>query len=273
MVRPPEVREFPESHDDAGDIDIDLAAELPTPEPVGSSGGEAAEPRMSTGIEEVDRFFDGGLEPGTVAMIDGEPGAGKTTLLLQICSAFARRNPGATVLYVSGEQKTGTLDSVAARLELPPDPNFLRVTTNRWEHVEEIVERYDPALLVVDAIQVFRIARVGRPAGDVAQVRAVGVRIVTLAKGRSMSTFVVVHHNKAGGFAGPKVIEHLVDASASLDHVPGSDMRRLVQPKNRTADTSRASRRSLAFSSSSLAICSRSWMPSDSRLSRRLVAE
>jgi DNA repair protein RadA/Sms len=104
--------------------------------------------------------------------------------------------------------------------------------------VVDLVERYDPALLILDALQVLRVDGINRPAGDPAQVRAVAVGLVSEAKRRGMVTFVVVHHTKDASFAGPKLIEHLVDGSFSLLNGAATDQRRLCAPKNRGGDTS-----------------------------------
>lgn len=220
------------------ETDIDLSPEAEEPAPIGSSPPGELGLRLSYGNAEIDRFLGGGSEPGTVYMISGEPGAGKTTLLVQLVAMFIAANPGCTALYVSGEQSTAAVDATAARLGISGDPAFLRVTTNHWDRVVEIIDAYDPALLVLDALQVFRVSGIRRPAGDPAQVRAVAVGLVSQAKRRGMTTFMVVHHTKDASFAGPKIVEHLVDASFSLQQGAASDMRRLCAPKNRGADTS-----------------------------------
>ena len=219
-------------------FDIDLSPEPEEPAPIGSSEPGEAGVRLSFGSPEFDAFLGGGSEPGTVYMIAGEPGAGKTTLLVQMCQMFVDANPGSTALYVSGEQNATTIDATAARLGIGASPRFLRVTTNHWQRVVDLVERYDPALLILDALQVLRVDGINRPAGDPAQVRAVAVGLVSEAKRRGMVTFVVVHHTKDASFAGPKLIEHLVDGSFSLLNGAATDQRRLCAPKNRGGDTS-----------------------------------
>lgn len=203
-----------------------------------AQSGQSVARRIKTGQPHFDRFFHGGARVGSVIMVDGEPGAGKTTLLMQLAACFAVQNDGFDVLYVSGEQGEDDLDELAERLEIGPDVRVWRVRAKRWEDIARVIADIDPAILVLDSVQVFEHPDAGEQgAGSVAQVKAVGQAAVDVTRDRSMVTFLVVQRNKDASFAGPKVLEHLIDVRLSLINAPGSDLRRLIQPKNRGGDT------------------------------------
>jgi len=185
--------------------------------------------RIATGFGELDRVLGGGLVPGSVVLMGGEPGAGKSTLLLQVSAELARRGE---VLYVTGEESLQQLAMRARRLELPVDR--LRVAAEtRAEEIARLVETHRPDVVVVDSIQVMQLAGVDSVAGSVSQVRETAGFLTRLAK-QSRTVFVLVGHvTKEGSLAGPKVLEHMIDCFMMLESPDGTRYRMLRGQKNR----------------------------------------
>ena len=167
--------------------------------------------RLTTGIDEFDRVLGGGVVPGSLVLIGGEPGIGKSTLLLQAASHFARST--GPVLYSSGEesehqiksrgQRLGGLDNVRAPLYL--------LAETCLERILEEIARLRPALIVVDSIQTVFSLKFQSAPGSVGQVRESATQLLFAAKGQNIPTFLVGHVTKDGNLAGPKVLEHIVD--------------------------------------------------------------
>ncbi len=185
--------------------------------------------RMPTGYSELDRVLGGGVVRGSVILIGGDPGAGKSTLLLQVVAHLSKTM---SCLYVSGEESMSQVAARAKRLKLKP----LQLNLASMTSVEEIsnaVERDQPAVVVVDSIQVMQTAEAESMAGTVTQVRESATRLTQLAK-RTNTVFILVGHvTKEGNLAGPKVLEHIIDCMIMLDAPPGSRYRTLRSVKNR----------------------------------------
>jgi DNA repair protein RadA/Sms len=190
--------------------------------------GEQA--RAATGIAELDRVLGGGLVPGSVTLLGGEPGAGKSTLVLQAANCLAAT--GRTVLYVSAEESPGQVRLRAQRLDALDDRLLLAGETG-LPAVAALVEAHEPEILVLDSIQTVRMPDVVGIAGGVGQVRECATEVVRLAKTRNMATVLVGHVTKDGQLAGPRTLEHLVDAVLDLSGDRHHALRLLRATKNR----------------------------------------
>jgi DNA repair protein RadA/Sms len=164
--------------------------------------------RLATGISEFDRVLGGGLVPGSLVLLGGEPGIGKSTLLLQAASHVA--SAIGPVLYCSAEESEHQVKMRGERLGVPDAPLFLLAETSVERLVDE-VGRVKPALLVVDSIQTVFSLKLNSAPGTVSQVRQAATDLLFLAKGRNLPTILVGHVTKDGSLAGPKVLEHVVD--------------------------------------------------------------
>ncbi|MEZ5595133.1 MAG: DNA repair protein RadA [Pseudomonadales bacterium] len=185
--------------------------------------------RIATGIGELDRVLGGGLVPGSMIMIGGDPGAGKSTLLLQVATTLARSH---SVLYVTGEESLTQLAMRAHRLHLPVDDLVVAAETLA-ETIAAEVEQRRPDLVILDSIQVMQLGSVESTPGSVTQVRETAAYFTRLAK-RTGTIFVLVGHvTKEGSLAGPKVLEHMIDAFLMLDSPAGARYRTLRSHKNR----------------------------------------
>jgi DNA repair protein RadA/Sms len=169
-------------------------------------GGEAA--RIPSGIDEFDRVLGGGIVPGSMVLIGGEPGIGKSTLLLQVAHLLGRS--GGAVLYVSGEESERQIKLRGERLGVAGGGLFLMGET-ALERILAEVEALSPAALVVDSVQTIYSSRFPSAPGSISQVREVATQLLFLAKGRGITTFLIGHVTKDGGLAGPKSLEHIVD--------------------------------------------------------------
>ena len=189
----------------------------------------ASHKRIPSGFVELDRVLGGGFVPGSVALVGGDPGAGKSTLLLQVSTALG---PDTRVLYVSGEESLEQIADRARRLELAAGDLTLasEVTVER---VTELVLAEQPALLIVDSIQVMQVQTSESLPGSVTQVRESAAELVRLAKRTGVAVVLVGHVTKEGNLAGPKVLEHMIDCFMMLDAPPGSRYRTLRGLKNR----------------------------------------
>jgi DNA repair protein RadA/Sms len=185
--------------------------------------------RVSTGIGELDRVLGGGLVQGAVVLVGGDPGIGKSTLLLQAVARMARALPA---LYVTGEESLSQVAGRGARLDLPLDGvNALAETS-----VEKILEQAiatRPGLIVADSVQTLWTESLAAAPGSVSQVRESAARLVRYAKETGTAVFLVGHVTKEGGIAGPRVLEHMVDAVLYFEGESGSRFRVLRAFKNR----------------------------------------
>lgn len=190
--------------------------------------GKAAE-RFSTGDGEMDRVLGGGLVPGSVVLLGGDPGIGKSTLLLQVCAALA---PNVPVLYVSGEESANQIAMRGRRLQLELDP-VQCLTETCVEQIVAAAEPLNPSIMVIDSIQTLYTEQLSSAPGSVAQVRESAAAIVRFAKRRAMSVFLVGHVTKEGGIAGPRVLEHMVDTVLYFESQGNSRHRVVRSLKNR----------------------------------------
>ena len=198
-------------------------------------------PRLSLAIGELDRVLGGGLVPGSLVLLGGEPGIGKSTLLLQAAAGLARGPAGeAGVLYASGEESPGQIHLRATRLGLVGGASGDRIQVLAEHGVGRIVEvarRVRPAVVVVDSIQTATVDELEGAAGSVGQVRESALRLMELAKGDGIAVILVGHVTKDGAIAGPKTLEHLVDAVITLEGERYAAMRLLRATKNRFGST------------------------------------
>jgi DNA repair protein RadA/Sms len=187
-------------------------------------------PRYSSSIEELDRVLGGGLVPGSVVLIGGNPGAGKSTLLLQIMCQLA--HSGRPALYVTGEESLQQVGMRANRLNLPTD-NLKMLAETNVEQISRAAEEHKPELLVVDSIQVMHSADVPSAPGSVSQVRECAAYLIQYAKQTNTVLFLVGHVTKEGNLAGPKVLEHMIDCFIMLEGGNDTKYRILRGQKNR----------------------------------------
>ena len=186
--------------------------------------------RMKTGQDEFDRVLGGGVVAGTMILIGGEPGIGKSTLLLQVAAALAQA--GDRVLYVSGEESTYQIGLRAKRLGVNSD-NLLLLSETAVENIIEVSKEVKPALLIIDSIQTVFDTGVESAPGSVSQVRECTARLTRIAKGHSITIFLVGHVTKVGMIAGPRTLEHMVDTVLYLEGDRTQTFRILRAVKNR----------------------------------------
>ena len=190
--------------------------------------------RVRTGIGELDRVLGGGVVQGSLVLIGGDPGVGKSTLLLQAACALAQSAP--PVLYVTAEESAAQVKMRADRLGVASDRLLLLAETD-LSVVQANLDDVKPRGLVVDSIQTVFLPDLESAPGSVAQVRECGARLMTLAKGRSIATFLVGHVTKEGAIAGPRVLEHLVDTVLYFEGEQHHAYRVLRAVKNRFGST------------------------------------
>jgi len=207
------------------------------PRPIAEVGGDA-EDRIPLPIGEFARVLGGGIVPGSIVLVGGDPGIGKSTLVLQMGIEMAGRQ---RVLYVSGEESERQIKMRAARLtgggkELPPD--LLLVTETNLEVILDHVAEIKPSLLIVDSIQTVYLSEMDSSAGSVSQVRECASQLRELAKTSGVTVFLVGHVTKDGTIAGPRVLEHIVDTVLYLEGDRFQAYRLLRSVKNRYGATS-----------------------------------
>ena len=221
---------FPE-HKNSG---ISQAAAHSTEEAVSLSQiSTEDEPRYSTGLSELDRVLGGGLVKGSVVLLGGDPGIGKSTLLLQICNYLGDR---LKILYVSGEESRRQLKLRADRLGVTTKNLFVLTETN-VEAVAEQIRLQSPGVVIIDSIQTMNLQQLPSSAGSVPQVRECTNSLMHVAKALDIPTFIVGHVNKDGAIAGPKVLEHIVDAVLYFEGDRQMSYRILRAVKNRFGST------------------------------------
>lgn len=186
-------------------------------------------------IGEFNRVLGGGLVPGSIILIGGEPGIGKSTLVIQTCAAMA--NTVGRVLYVSGEESTRQIKMRADRMGLQADELFLITETNLADIMEH-VNQLDPMILVIDSIQTIYTEESESSPGSVSQVRECASRLQMLAKTSGICVFLIGHVTKEGAIAGPRVLEHIVDTVLYLEGDQFQAFRLLRGVKNRFGATS-----------------------------------
>jgi DNA repair protein RadA/Sms len=207
------------------------------PVPLASLADEVV-PRLPVGLGELDRVLGGGLVPGSLVLVGGEPGIGKSTLLLQAAAGLAAE--GRTVLYATGEESGGQVRLRADRLGLLAGPAAAAIRILAEHDVERIVAAarvLRPAAVIVDSIQTATLDELDGPAGSVGQVREAALRFMELAKGEGIAVILVGHVTKDGSIAGPKTLEHLVDAVVAIEGERGGTLRLVRASKNRFGAT------------------------------------
>ncbi len=194
-----------------------------------ASAGEEPLRRLSLGMGELDRVFGGGVVPGSVTLLGGEPGIGKSTLLLQVAGALAASQ---SVLYATGEESTAQVALRARRLGGAYERVQVAAETD-LDTVLGLAAAQRPALLVIDSIQTMQLAGVATAAGAVTQLRECTAALVRFAKGSGTAVLIVGHVTKDGAIAGPRLLEHLVDTVLYFERDAGSRFRRVRAAKNR----------------------------------------
>ncbi len=188
--------------------------------------------RFQTGVPELDRVLGGGLVPASLVLVGGEPGVGKSTLLLAALGAMSRER---RALLITGEESVAQVKLRADRLGGCDDVEILAET--ELEAVCETLERERPAVCVIDSVQTLWSAEVGSAPGSVSQVREAAARLLRVAKGAGVATFLVGHVTKDGSVAGPRVLEHLVDCVLQFEGDRYHAHRILRAVKNRFGST------------------------------------
>ena len=189
--------------------------------------------RSGTGLSELDRVLGGGLVHGSVVLISGEPGIGKSTLLMQICECLGGNKK---VLYISGEESGGQLKLRAKRLGVSGKNLFVLTETNLDSILSE-ADKIKPDIMIIDSIQTIYDDAIKSAPGSVAQVRESALTLINRAKTDGISMLLVGHVNKEGGIAGPKVLEHMVDAVLCFEGEKLQSYRIIRANKNRFGST------------------------------------
>jgi DNA repair protein RadA/Sms len=190
--------------------------------------------RLTSGIGEVDRVLGGGFVPGSIVLFGGDPGIGKSTLLLQLAARLAAT--GSPALYVTGEESASQVRGRAERVGGVVDGLGL-VATTELETAIAAIQSVSPALAVVDSVQTLTSAELGGPSGSVGQVREVAIRLAEVAKAGRTCVALVGHVTKEGTVAGPRTLEHLVDAVVYLEGERLGSTRLVRAAKNRFGST------------------------------------
>lgn len=193
-----------------------------------------AEERVSTHINELDRVLGGGIVPGSLILVGGDPGIGKSTLLLQVCRELARTEK--KVLYISGEESLRQIKLRAQRMGEFTEHLLLLCETN-LELIRQAIERERPETVVIDSIQTMFSEEMGSAPGSVSQVREATNALMQLAKGLCITIFIVGHVTKEGTVAGPRVLEHMVDTVLYFEGDRHASYRILRGVKNRFGST------------------------------------
>lgn len=192
------------------------------------------EERMSTHMEELNRVLGGGIVPGSLVLVGGDPGIGKSTLLLQVCRKLSADNRN--VLYISGEESLKQIKLRAARIGSFSDRLRLLCETN-LELIRETIRGEKPEVVIIDSIQTMHNEDISSAPGSVSQVREATAVLMQLAKGLGITVFIVGHVTKEGTVAGPRVLEHMVDTVLYFEGDRHASYRILRGVKNRFGST------------------------------------
>ncbi len=189
--------------------------------------------RMPTGFAELDRVLGGGIVPGSLVLVGGDPGIGKSTLLLQVCRNLAG---SMEVLYISGEESLQQIKMRAQRIGRFAEGLWLFCETG-MERIEQLVRRQKPQIVIIDSIQTIYSEEISSAPGSVSQVRETTARLLQIAKGMDITIFIVGHVTKEGVVAGPRVLEHMVDTVLYFEGDRHASYRILRGVKNRFGST------------------------------------
>ena len=192
------------------------------------------EERICTKMEELDRVLGGGIVPGSLILVGGDPGIGKSTLLLQVCQNLTQEKR--KVLYISGEESLRQIKLRAQRMGEFTD-NLLLLCETNLELIKGVIEREKPQVVIIDSIQTMYSEEVGSAPGSVSQVREATNMLMQLAKGLNITIFIVGHVTKEGTVAGPRVLEHMVDTVLYFEGDRHASYRILRGVKNRFGST------------------------------------
>jgi len=206
---------------------------IPEAVPIGAIT-QTQEFRLQSGIEELNRVLGGGVVPGSVVLIGGDPGIGKTTLLLQTLNSLEKT--GEVGLYVSGEESPQQIKMRADRLGIH-SPNLYVVAATSLEEIFRVAETVNPRVMVVDSIQTVFTSELTSAPGSVSQVQEVGCRLMWFAKRTNVPVFIIGHVTKEGVIAGPRLLEHIVDTVLYFEGDKGQSYRILRAVKNRFGPT------------------------------------
>ena len=191
-------------------------------------------PRVKTQLHELNRVLGGGIVPGSLVLIGGDPGIGKSTLLLQVSGQLSQE--GHSVLYVSGEESANQIKMRAQRLDVSGDDFYIYPETN-MDSIRATIDEMNPEYVVMDSVQTMQATDVTSAIGSVAQIRAVTAQLMQIAKGKNITVFVVGHVTKGGVLAGPKILEHMVDTVLYFEGDLHHTYRILRSVKNRFGST------------------------------------
>lgn len=189
--------------------------------------------RSLTGLSELDRVLGGGLVTGSVVLLSGEPGIGKSTLLLQICDTLCLNK---TVLYVSGEESSGQLKLRAERLQVQGNRLYILTETN-IERILSEAKKIKPDVIIADSVQTMYSDKISSAPGSISNVKEVAMSFIAKAKSEGISVILVGHVNKEGSIAGPKILEHMVDAVLNFEGDKRQAYRIIRANKNRYGST------------------------------------
>jgi len=210
-----------------------VASGTPEAVPIGAIV-QTQEFRLQSGIEELNRVLGGGVVPGSVVLIGGDPGIGKTTLLLQALNSLEKT--GEIGLYVSGEESPQQIKMRADRLGIH-SPNLYVVAATSLEEIFRVAEAVNPRVIVVDSIQTVFTSELTSAPGSVSQVQEIGCQLMWYAKRTNVPVFIIGHVTKEGVIAGPRLLEHIVDTVLYLEGDKGQSYRILRAVKNRFGPT------------------------------------
>ncbi len=192
------------------------------------------EPRYKTGLREFDRVLGGGVVPGSLVLIGGDPGIGKSTLILQAAQSVSRKE--LKTLYISGEESVQQIKMRSRRLSIESSEIYL-LSATCLEHFIDGIDELDPKIIIIDSIQTMFTELLASAPGSIGQVREVASRLMNLAKSSGRAVFLIGHVTKDGAIAGPKVLEHLVDTVLYFEG-DGSHAYRVIRSvKNRYGPT------------------------------------
>ncbi|EHN58882.1 DNA repair protein RadA [Oenococcus kitaharae] len=212
---------------------ISLDGRVAKPQRISEISGNET-PRVQTGMQELNRVLGGGIVPGSLVLIGGDPGIGKSTLMLQVSGQLTET--GGSVLYVSGEESANQIKLRADRLGVGSD-DFVVYPETDMQQIESVIQQMEPDFLVIDSVQTMQEPDLQSPIGSVAQVREVTADLMQIAKTNGITIFIVGHVTKDGAIAGPKILEHMVDTVLYFEGDANYKYRILRTVKNRFGST------------------------------------